>query len=627
MEAEAPPHPHAEEPHRELTEWRLRPHDPRRDALLPRPRRHPAVWLLLAYSLAITIAVFSLAAAGGGSCPPSPPQPLSRVARGTSGAVAADHPSCSRMGLDRLKEGGNAVDAAVSTALCLGVVRPEGSGLGGGAFLLIRRANGSAEVIDAREEAPASAYETMYLGSKSGLSLRGGLAVAVPAELSGLHLAWKRHGQLPWASLVLPVAELAEGFVVDRVLASALKRAETDLASSFYAPGGRVPTYGEVFRNPRLAATLRQIARDPLALSHGALAHAIVEEVAAAGGNLTMHDLANYEPVIRQPLQLTVDGLTLLGVPPPSSGGATVLQALLYLSVLQSSSCAVSSVVIAHRVVEALKHAFALRMNLGDPAFVADAARVVDAMLSASFNLKLAANSSDWSTRPLHEYGGQFNQLTGLPSDGGTSHFSIVDSDRNAVAVTTTINTYFGSKVVSDATGIVFNNEMDDFSTPGQPNAYGLAPSEANFIVPGKRPLSSMSPTIVLQDGLVNGSVTSKVRAVIGASGGPRIITSVLQVLVNVLLRGVSAEESVKSPRLHHQFIPNVVHAEDWEADEGSRVIVPPIIIDGLRQRGHVVARWQSHGVAQLVLQNLDTGELEAVSDVRKDGIPSAYSK
>lgn len=285
---------------------------------------------------------------------------------------------------------------------------------------------------------------------------------------------------------------------------------------------------------------------------------------------------------------------------------------------------AASAPLAAHRQIEALKQAFALRMSIGDPAFVPEAAAVVADMLSYEFNVALHANTSDWATRAQDEYAGRWRVPSGLPRDRGTSHFSIVDRERNAVAVTTTVNTGFGSKLVSN--GLVLNNEMDDFSTPGQPNVYGLAPSAANFIQPGKRPLSSMSPTIVLQPGFAaDGTPATVVRAVVGASGGPRIISTVLQVLVRALLRGDDAAAAVGLPRLHHQYVPNIVHAEDYEMLDGGWEVVPNATVEGLRLRGHRVERWARHGVAQLVLQDPDTRVLHAVSDRRKGGAPAGY--
>lgn len=256
-----------------------------------------------------------------------------------NGAVAADQGACSQMGAEQLEAGGNAADAAVTVALCLGVRRPYASGLGGGAFILVHmERNGTQEVIDAREEAPAGASERMYVGRPSA-ALTGGLAVAVPAELSGLHLLWERHGGMrSWRALVEPVARLAEGFNADAQLVEAINSTAADLrrypsSAAIYLPGGKVPRLGQQIRNPQLAATLRAVAdHGASALYAGALAQAIAADVQAAGGILTVDDLARYRPHVRQPLAIDVQGMTVLGVPPPSSGGATVLQALLYLS-------------------------------------------------------------------------------------------------------------------------------------------------------------------------------------------------------------------------------------------------------------------------------------------------------
>lgn len=287
-----------------------------------------AVALLVTLALLVRVAASADAAEARADARCQQAEPPSYGA----GAVAADHPRCSQMGVDRLREGGNAVDAAVSTALCQGVLRPYASGLGGGAFLLIRRANGSAEVIDARETAPAGAHEAMFVG-RPGASLTGGAAVAVPSELAGLHLAWARHGRLPWATLVAPVAALAERFEVDAQLARAIEAHAERLrafprSAATYLPGDRPPAAGSTLRNEALAETLRAIARDGAnALRVGPLAEAIVADVVAAGGALAAADLAAYRPAIRAPLVATVAGLTVLGAPPPSSGAA-VLQAL-----------------------------------------------------------------------------------------------------------------------------------------------------------------------------------------------------------------------------------------------------------------------------------------------------------
>ncbi len=628
-------------------------------SLLPPPSRKRHVWvpvwhmriILLCTASMLAAAVASLAwsltrassegaeLSGGdaGGCAASADDnstSLPMALAGLSAATAADHPHCSRMGVEQLRAGGNAVDAAVSVALCLGVLRPFASGLGGGAFILVRMHNASSvveEVIDAREEAPAEASERMFVG-RPGASLRGGLAVAVPGELAGLHLAWRRHGRLAWRALVSPAAELAESFVVDAQLAHSISNNLNALHSfpssaAIFLPRGvqSPPQAGERLANPQLAATLRAIAdRGPAALTTGPIAEQIVAAVRAAGGNMSVADLQAYAPIVREPLRARLGGLTYLAAPPPSSGGATVLQALRYLSLGETPLASASAALAAHRTVEALKHAFALRMSLGDPTFVSNASRVVEAMLSEEFNAALHAAHSDASTRPLGEYGGEYSVHTGLPADGGTSHFSIVDSERNAVALTTTINTGFGSKV--SAAGLVLNNEMDDFSTPGEPNTYGLAPSAANFVAPRKRPLSSMSPTIVLAPALTpRAEPTVALRAVVGASGGPRIISAVLQVLLNSLVRGKTAAEAVGAPRLHHQLIPNVVRAEDWTMLDGGSEVVDEAVVAGLRLRGHVVEEWSKHAATQAVMEDTDTRALTAVSDRRKGGLPAGF--
>ena len=593
------------------------------------------VWLLAALTMAILVPIVLWLTSRdqtveGTTLPPN----HSVVCAPEVGAAATDSKTCSAMAAEILKLGGNAVDASITAALCLGLVHPESSGLGGGMFMLVRSENDSIEVIDAREEAPASANETMFVGHPNA-STFGGRAVAIPGELSGLFLAHSRHGKLPWPELIEPVASLAEkGAPVDDNLAEGIEDAASLLLNSptaaaaaeiFFVQEGdrsRPRRAGETLTNPKLAATLRAVGeRGAAALTHGPIARAIVETVQRAGGNLTLADLQGYRPIVRRPLVTEILGMRIAGVPPPSSGGATVLQALVYLSGFEAPFSALSPALATHRTVEALKHAFALRMSLGDPAYVPSANAVVADMLSPSFNDKLRRGHSDFRTRPLREYGGSRAPNTTLPHDYGTSHISIVDSEGNAVAMTTTINTGFGAKLVVN--GFVLNNEMDDFSTPGQPNAYGLAPSEANYIRPGKRPLSSMSPTIVLQDGMLNGTASALLRMAVGGSGGSRIISGTLQVLLRHLLRNEGVAAAVSEPRVHHQYLPNVVHVEDEQLLEGGWSRVPQSVRDGLRERGHDVQPWAKHATVQAVVQDFDTLQLTAVSDVRKGGVPA----
>ena len=479
----------------------------------------------------------------------------------TLGAVAADEARCSAIGSAVLDEGGSAIDAAVATTLCLGVLHPHSSGIGGGAFLVMRTANGTVEAIDARETAPAAAYRDMYVDGTARSSTFGGSAVAVISELSGLYTAWERHGRLPWSRLVLPAAELADGFVVGKDLAMGIAAEaealryfpataqiflrEEEGGSSSNAGSGNVKyrplTEGETCVNAQLAVTLRAVAEGgPEILHTGALASALAKDIQDAGGIVTASDLAAYSPRILAPLEHRSSmGVNLIGMPPPSSGAAGVFQILEFLGGYDlplaafagtSESAPGTTSLGAHRTVEAFKHAFAMRMNLGDPDYWPNVTAVLEDMLSPTFNSQLRAATRDDSTLPVEAYGARWSQL----DDSGTTHVCVVDAEGAAVALTSTVNTLFGSKLVSPSTGILLNNEMDDFSSPGEPNSYGLAPSEANYIAPGKRPLSSMSPTIVTD--------SRGVVAVAGASGGPRIITATAQVLLNVSSRSMTPD-------------------------------------------------------------------------------------
>ena len=648
---------------------------------LSRAEGHRAVHCLAACTVVNVLLVAIIAAVGASlaSSPPPPPTSTSRSATTTAGAegkgksdrwswrsldapehvwttkggaVAADEPRCSAVGADVLRDGGSAVDAAIATALCLGITHPHSSGVGGGAFMIVHLANGTSEAIEFREEAPSASSRDMYLANSSSSSssssstppssLFGGLAVAVPTELHGMRVAWERHGKLPWERLVTPAANLADGFVVGKALAREIAKEAEKLAAFpataavFLKPDGKSPLLeGDICRNVQLAKTLRRVAEEgPGILRQGPLAESLAADIRAAGGIISAADLARYQPRIVPPLRASAMGYTLLGMPPPSSGGAAVTQILEFLSGYDVP-LASAGVLGTHRLTEALKHAFAMRMNLGDPEFLTgvgagaggvggggggaglsnlDAA--VRDMLSPEFNAQLRRETLDNATREATAYGAKWNQL----EDSGTTHLSVVDASRNAVAMTSTINTGFGSKVVSPSTGILLNNEMDDFSSPGVPNGYGLAPSEANYIAPGKRPLSSMSPTIVLDDR------TGAIFAVAGASGGPRIITSTAQVLLNVLARGLDPLTAVNRPRLHHQLIPHKVFAENQIAlGDGTLRRLPSEEVAALRTRGHEVEySADKTAVVQLIVVDPNTNTVHAVSDTRKGGRPAA---
>ncbi|KAL1290110.1 hypothetical protein HN51_058493 [Arachis hypogaea] len=551
------------------------------------------------------------------------------------GAVATDDRRCSRIGKDVLREGGHAVDAAVAAALCLGVVSPASSGLGGGAFMLLRLADGVAKAFDMRETAPLHASQDMY-GGNTTLKAKGGLSVAVPGELPGLHEAWKQHGRLPWKRLVRPAEILARrGFKISPYLRMQMEQTESGILQdkglhSIFAPNGELLKIGEVCYNKKLADTLGAIAMfGPQAFYGGLVGHNLVKDVQSVGGILTMEDLKGYQVKQTKPITNDVLGLEILAMPPPSGGPPMML--LLNILAQYELPSGLSGSLGYHREIEALKHVFAVRMNLGDPDFV-NITAVLSDMLSPKFAEVLKNDINDNRTFGPDHYGGRWNQI----HDHGTSHLSVIDLDRNAVSMTTTVNAYFGSKILSPSTGIVLNNEMDDFSMPMKNVSNDVPPpAPANFVAPGKRPLSSMSPTIVLKDG--------KLQAAVGASGGAMIIAGTSEVILNHFVKGMDPLSSVMSPRVYHQLIPNVVNYENWTTVSGDHFELPSDIRAALISKGHVLKGLAGGTICQLVVQDIDpsmgnnkdidpsmgnnkeSGKLVAVSDPRKGGLPSGF--
>ncbi|KAL4444378.1 hypothetical protein ABPG75_012115 [Micractinium tetrahymenae] len=550
------------------------------------------------------------------------------------GVVAADHGRCSDIGAAVLAEQGSAVDAAIAAALCQGLLNPMASGVGGGHFMLIRLPNGTAEVIDAREVAPAAANETMYTGLPERASVDGGLAVAVPLELRGLWAAHQRHGRLPWPRLLQPAIDLAEnGFPAHPYLVASLSGEDQQRAlqnftaarDTFLIKQGskwRAPRVNETCcKRPQLAALLQAVADEgPDVLYTGRFAPKLVSDIQAAGGIITAADLAAADITIREPIRRHIWGLDWLAAPPPSSA-VTVLAAMQMLAGFDQP-LAGSGALGVHRLVEAMKHAFALRMNLGDPGpdavnpFV-QLTPILGALADPDFISSLRSEILNNGTLPMNAYGGRWNvTAAGLhPEDHGTSHLSVVDANRMAVSMTTTVNSAFGSKVLSPSTGILLNNQMDDFSSPGRPNIYGIPPSPANFIRPGKKPFSSMSPLIAEQGG--------QLVLAIGASGGPRIISAVLQAVVRLVAYGEGLFSAVANPRLHHQLAPNKLFVEDWNTT-GVSFQFDSSIAARLAARGHEVAPTTWGAITQAVLADPDDGGLHGVSDPRKDGAPAA---
>ncbi|XP_057971109.1 glutathione hydrolase 1-like [Malania oleifera] len=537
------------------------------------------------------------------------------------GVVATDDRRCSKIGVKVLREGGHAVDASVAAALCLGVVSPASSGLGGGAFMLVRLANGKAQALDMRETAPMLASQNMYAKNVS-IKASGALSVAVPGELAGLHKAWKQYGRLPWRRLVKPAERLARGFNISRYLHMQMVRTESSIMADkglrdIFTSNGNLLQLGDICQNKKLAETLKKISKHGLEpFYNGSIGHKLVRDVWKLGGILTMKDLQSYQVRIRRPLSADILGLKIIGMPPPSSGGPALL---LMLNILAQYGVSLGDFgpLGIHREIEALKHAFALRMNLSDPDFV-NVSKVLSDMLSPKFAVELKKTIFDNMTFGPSHYGGRWNQI----GDHGTSHMSIVDHERNAVSMTSTVNSYFGSRILSPSTGIVLNNEMDDFSIPSNNSAGLPPPAPTNFISPAKRPLSSMTPTIVLKN--------EQLKAVVGASGGTMIIAGTMEVFLNHFAKGMDPFSSVMSPRVYHQLIPNVVYYENWTVIN-DHFEVPAKTRAALEKKGHVLQSLAGGTVCQFVVQDLETskegrfGKLTAISDPRKGGLPAGF--
>lgn len=536
------------------------------------------------------------------------------------GVVAADDPTASEIGARVLAGGGNAADAAVATALALGVVNPVSSGIGGGGFAVVHdAASGQTRVYDFREVAPAALDPSDFVvGGKvdPSLSRTGGLAVGVPGEVAGLHLLNERHGRLAWRRVVLPAARLARDglrtpwFLAGRapeVLPRLPAGAPYQPLRELLAPRGKVRRWGDRLVRPELARTLLAIAADPRAFYRGPLARDVVATAAAAGGVLTVDDLAAYQVVERTPLVGTWRGLRLVTMPLPSSGGVVLLEALGILdrTKIDLAAAGVGSAAALHAIAEIEKHGFADRARLlGD----SDAARAAAAGLLDDARLReLAGRVAPDRTWPSDRYGGTSTAAPARPpGPGGTSHLCVIDRDGNAVALTTTVNGYLGSKLVTRG-GVVLNNQIDDFAlAPDVANLYGLTQSDANLVGPGKRPLSSMTPLLVF-DG-------DKVVGCLGGSGGPRIISNVLQVFLGVFAFGLDPRAAIGQPRLHHQWSPDELTVEPE---------VPAEVRASLAARGHKVVVSDAPTAVQMIRVRPD-GLREAASDPRKNGAPAA---
>jgi gamma-glutamyltranspeptidase/glutathione hydrolase len=558
-----------------------------------------------------------------------------QVQRARRGMVVSRHVAASQVGVDILRSGGNAVDAAVAVSMALAVVLPQAGNIGGGGFLLFHRASDDLfTFIDYRETAPAAAHRDLYVDALGGVDTvaarSGHRSVGIPGTPAGLHLAWTRYGSLPWETLLQPAIRLAErNFSPNDELKRALA-AERDKLERYPEGASVMLSRGKArrrFKQPELAQTLRTLASaGPDAFYRGTLAAAIEREMQRGGGLITRDDLSGYRAIERTPLRGRYRDLEIICAPPPSSGGVTLLQILALLEGFELQAIERPGQT-QHVALEATARAFADRNTfLGDPDFVQMplrgllSPRYLDTRrrtisLDRSTPSQFLAAGDAWafdsdpsaSARPRAD-STRVPQLQ--PESPETTHVSIVDVEGNAVALTTTLNSGFGSGVMVQGAGFFLNNEMDDFDAqPGQPNQFGLVGGEINAIEPGKRMLSSMAPTIVLRDG--------EPWLVLGARGGPRIITAVLQIILNVYERRMNLQEAVAAGRLHHQWLPDVV----WH-EEGALTDEVRAYLERMGHRLRDLPRTKSS--AQCIAIEPD-GTLFGVADPRTQGAAIGY--
>ena len=543
------------------------------------------------------------------------------------GAIVSAHPLATETGIATLARGGNAVDAAVATTFAISVVEPFSAGIGGGGFLLHYQAEtGEIEALDFRERAPLAATRDMYLDENDeavpGLSLNGHLAAGVPGTVAGLYALHQRYGKLPWETVLAPAIRLAEeGFEVSDHLATRMEQrrdvlqANPAARSIFLRADGSAYETGETLVQTDLAATLRAIADDPDRFYEGEIGEAIARDMEKNGGLITLEDLDAYEVKWRDPLCGAFRRWRVCSMPPPSSGGVHLLQILQIVG--DTDLAALARPEALHLLVEAMKIAYSDRsVYLGDPDFVPVPATALTSAGYAAWRRSQIDPErsrpaseidpvapeilSQWSPEPVPDFRGSALPPRESPD---TSHLTVVDRDGNAISLTFTINTGFGAAVVAEGTGILLNNEMDDFAiAPGVPNAFGLLGAEANSIAPGKTPLSSMTPTIVTESG--------KLVLATGSPGGSTIITTVLQVLLNVLVFDRTAGEAVSAPRLHHQWQPDRLLADDRGFAEET--------LEALRRKGHKIRQRSGWGNAGAIVVTEEG--LAGAADPRGEG-------
>jgi gamma-glutamyltranspeptidase/glutathione hydrolase len=526
--------------------------------------------------------------------------------RAQKGMVASQNEIASRIGSEAIRDGGTAVDAAVATAFALAVVHPTAGNIGGGGFLVYRPASGEAAAYDFRETAPGRSSPTMFLkdGSYSTeLHHNSHLSVGVPGTVAGLHLAWKEQGKLPWRRLLDPAIALArDGFTVSddlsRSLKSALRQMQNYPASVAQFSKNGVPYEpGDTLKQADLARTLERIAsQGPAGFYEGETALALEKEMAAHGGLITRQDLKNYRAVRRVPVKGSYRGYDILAMPPISSGGVGLIEMLNVLEGYDLAAMGPQSSAAVHLMAEAMKRAYSDRARyLGDPDFVKDMplARLTSKDYAAGLRKTIDLNRTKPSSPATFEWSHESDE---------TTHISVVDADRNAVSMTYTLEAGYGSKITVPGAGFLLNNEMGDFNAgPELTTAEGLIGTKPNLAEPGKRMLSSMTPTIVARDG--------RVFMVTGSPGGRTIINTVLETIVDVVDFGMNAQEAVDAPRFHHQWLPDRISYEKYGLSADT--------VAALEKRGHKLEAGGAQGVAQVIIYNSKEDVLEGGSDRR----------
>jgi gamma-glutamyltranspeptidase / glutathione hydrolase len=540
--------------------------------------------------------------------------------RAPNGMVTSAHPIASQVGLQVLQQGGNAVDAAIATTLAISVVEPFSAGIGGGGFLLFRQGkSGEIRALDFRERAPLKATADMYLDGSGAVipkaSVNGYKAVAVPGTIAGLAELHQRYGKLPWKQLVEPSVQLAaQGFPVTVRVQQAIKWRSAAMpagseAAKIFRPQGQIPPIGDRIIQTDLAKTLAAVAQDPQNFYQGKIAQAIVQDMQANQGLITIEDLKQYRPIWRDPVCGPFQQYRVCSMPPPSSGGVHLLQMLNLVEGQALKQWGWHHPDGLHRLIESMRIAYADRAtHLGDPDFVKVP---VQALISPKYADLRRAEIDPTRAKPSQDVPAATPEvLQKIQSESSeTSHLNVVDRDRNAISLTFTINLSFGAGVVAEGTGIVLNNEMDDFATaPNTPNAFGLTGNTANAIAPRKTPLSSMTPTIVTENG--------QLRLAVGAPGGSTIITTVLQVLLNDLVYDMDIQRAIAAPRLHQQWLPETTRIDRWGFD--------PLTVAELQRRGQKIEEREPWGNANGI-ESLPDGTLAGAADPRGEGIAAGY--